>query len=240
MMMKIITFLLCCAFVLGKVVSLTDHPKILGYPHRYFKFPPHSSHLDTRFARSKQLTTEEKHEALVKLVRWFLTNMRDLKVQPWLAHGALLGWHYGGKIMPWDDDVDVHIHYQDLLFLAAYHNMTVSLVKTGKHSKSEYLLDINPNHGQRSRKKDPDNMVDARYIDMATGLFVDITAVDEVQAKGTWHLLAKDGHHYLQEDVLPLQNSTFEGEEVYVPKNAKLLLSHEYGDGSLNQTIYIG
>jgi hypothetical protein len=58
------------------------------------------------------------------------------------------------------------------------------------------LLYINPNFLERSRTKDPDNIIDARWIDMATGLFVDIIAVSEVQKeseKGVQYLLAKDG-----------------------------------------------
>jgi hypothetical protein len=61
---------------------------------------------------------------------------------------------------------------------------------------AEYLLYINPNFLERSRTKDPDNIIDARWIDMATGLFVDIIAVSEVQKeseKGVQYLLAKDG-----------------------------------------------
>jgi hypothetical protein len=88
-------------------------------------------------------------------------------------------------------------------------------------SSAEYLLDINPNFLERSRTKDPDNIIDARWIDMATGLFVHITTVSDVKKdseNGVTYLLAKDGHSYHKDAVIPLKVSTFEIEEVYIPR----------------------
>ena len=94
-------------------------------------------------------------------------------------------------------------------------------------SSAEYLLDINPNFLKRSRTKDPDNIIDARWIDMATGLFVHITTVSDVKKdseNGVTYLPAKDGHNYHKEVVIPLKVSKFEIEEVYIPRNALPIL----------------
>lgn len=208
-------------------------------PARYYSMSPYSSYLDGRFAQPERLSNFERHEILGRTVRRFLSAMKEIKVTVWLAHEALLGWHWGQKILPWDTDIDVHIHYNDLRFLAAYHNMTIYKDWTS----AEYLLDINPNFRERRRTKDPDNFIDARWIDMTTGLFVDITAVSDVQRdseNGVQYLLAKDGHNYRKDAVMPLNLSTFEMEEVYVPRDASAILAHEYGEDSLERTLFQG
>jgi hypothetical protein len=214
----------------------------LDVPARYFSMSPHSPHLDSRFAQAERLSGLETHETLIRTFQRLLSAMREIKVPVWLAHGSLLGWYWGHKILPWDTNLDVHIHYDDLRFLAAYHNMTV--YKDGKDRPSaEYLLDINPNFLERSRENDPDNIIDARWIDMATGLSVDITAVSEVEkdsAKGVKYLYAKDGNHYRKDMVIPFIVSKFENEEVYIPRNSSAILAHKYGQESLQRTVYQG
>jgi LicD family len=208
-------------------------------PARYFPMPPNFSYLDGHFSQPDRLSNSERHEALVRTVRQFLSTMKEIKITVWLAHGALLGWYWGQKVLPWDTDIDVHVHIDDLRFLAAYYNMT--LYKD--EFSAEYLLEVNPNFLERSRSNDPDNIIDARWIDMTTGLFIDITAVLEIQKeseKEAWHLLVKDGHYYRKDTVLPLKKSKFEMEEVYIPRHASVILAHEYGKDALSRTTFRG
>ncbi|BAE58079.1 unnamed protein product [Aspergillus oryzae RIB40] len=62
-----------------------------------------------------------------------------------------------------------------------------------------YLLEINPNYVFRSIE-DKKNVIDARWIDTSSGLFIDITAVrpdDAKRKKGdTGALMCKDKHHF--------------------------------------------
>ena len=56
-------------------------------------------------------------------------------------------------------------------FLASYYNMTIH-----SYRKRDYLLEVNPKYTDPSYE-DYLNVIDARWIDIDTGLFIDITAV---------------------------------------------------------------
>ena len=62
-------------------------------------------------------------------------------------------------------------------FLAEYYNMTeqhfdIPNVEGGR----TYMLEVNPNYVVKS-KRDVLNNIDARWIDMSSGFFIDIIAV---------------------------------------------------------------
>ena len=72
-------------------------------------------------------------------------------------------------------------------FLAKYYNMTVHTYR-----KRDYMLEVNPGYTNASYK-DNLNVIDARWIDYQTGLFIDITAVRPHETKP--HVLcSKDKH----------------------------------------------
>ena len=62
-----------------------------------------------------------------------------------------------------------------------------------------YLLEINPQYVVRTTE-DAANVIDARWIDTSSGLFIDITAVrkdDDLRKKGQQGaLMCKDGHRF--------------------------------------------
>ena len=94
----------------------------------------------------------------------------------------------------------------------------------------DYLLDINP-HCRNASTADRYNVIDARWIDVATGLYIDITTLrphDDVagvtatannastsaptgDADDDRLLSIKDGHAYATTDIYPLRDSLFEG-----------------------------
>lgn len=85
-------------------------------------------------------------------------------------------------------------------FLADYYNMTehhfnLPGVKGGR----TYMLEVNPHYTIRSTH-DVLNVIDARWIDTSSGLFIDITTVrvnEEARARGRLGaLICKDKHQY--------------------------------------------
>ncbi|QEL63447.1 hypothetical protein CJJ09_005649 [Candidozyma auris] len=79
--------------------------------------------------------------------------------------------------MPWDEDLDVQITMSSLHVLARHYNQSVVVdVTDGIQTGHMYLIDVNPHFLQRDRGKG-DNVIDARFIDVSTGLYVDITAL---------------------------------------------------------------
>ena len=76
----------------------------------------------------------------------------------------------------------------DMFFLAAYYNMT---------TYDHYLFEVNPHFLHRDQD-DQLNVIDARWIDTVTGLYVDVTAaryaLDHPQGEGV--LYDKNGHEF--------------------------------------------
>ncbi|CAG8892641.1 unnamed protein product [Penicillium salamii] len=119
------------------------------------------------------------------------------------------------QIFPWDNDLDVQISEATIHFLADYYNMTehhfdIPNVKGGR----TYMLEINPNYLVKS-EKDTLNKIDARWIDMSSGLFIDITAVrkdEEKRSQGNPEALTcKDKHHYDEYSAKALTRTSFYG-----------------------------
>lgn len=116
------------------------------------------------------------------------------------------------------------------------------------HGK-KYLLEVNPYY-TNSSTRDRENVIDARWIDTSTGLFIDITTVhvqpivDPAAKKANdeddIELYTKDQHAYSYSQVFPLRASTFEGLPVYVPYNYEELLLDEYGYRSITHKSYRG
>ncbi|KAF4505718.1 hypothetical protein G6O67_007636 [Ophiocordyceps sinensis] len=212
------------------------------YPEpKYFKEAYFHAHYDARFM--VEPLEEEPHRDVIRtLIQTYLATCRGLGLQTWLMHGSLLGWWWGKKIMPWDLDADVQVTEADMYYLAAYHNMTVYYFKYGRMAKGRYfLLDINP-HFKHRETDDTLNLIDARWIDMATGLFIDITAaryhLDHPAGEGV--LYDKNGHEYRDTYVFPLRNTTFEGVPVMIPFKYQEMLESEYGEEALTKQKFKG
>lgn len=136
------------------------------------------------------------------------------------------------------------------------------VVEEGK----KYLLEVNPHYTDFSTS-DKHNVIDARWIDTATGLFIDITTVhpvpssasaksvekhmvflaqgeeypigkEEARSRTSKEMYTKDTHLYTTSSLFPLRQSTFEGTRVYVPYAYEQLLLEEYGPRALIETWF--
>ncbi|KAI9853801.1 MAG: hypothetical protein M1830_006629 [Pleopsidium flavum] len=170
--------------------------------------------------------------------------MSDIGAETWIMHGTLLGWWWNRKILPWDSDVDVQVSEPTMHFLASYYNMTVHHYKLPHIPQGrEYMLEINPSYVKRTQA-DEFNVIDARWIDTETGLFIDITTVRKNEARisnGTeGALIVKDKHHYLEKDLFPLRESMYEDMPVKVPFAYTQVLAEEYGNRALTTPTYEG
>lgn len=153
--------------------------------------------------------------------------MSDIGAETWIIHGTLLGWWWNRKvcspkprlyiypdittqIMPWDSDIDVQMTNASVHMLACYYNMTIHTFDVGDDERRDYMLEVNPKYTDPSYD-DSLNVIDARWIDIETGLFIDITAVRPHKTK-KGVMCSKDKH---EEKVgastsrhLPITNST--------------------------------
>lgn len=214
---------------------------------KYFHEPGASdalSHYDQRYFRG-MVPYESRRRNLQRLVRSYLTAFRALGLETWLAHGTLLGWWWNGQIMPWDEDLDAQVSAATLAYLASHHNRTTHEYEyvdalTGLTEKKTYLLDVNPHHVDPGRGQG-NNVIDARWIDVDNGLFIDITALAErepAQSPGVWS--CKNFHRYRTRDLYPMRETEFEGVPATVPYSFERILAEEYGTKSLVMTEWRG
>ncbi|WYZ44146.1 hypothetical protein EsH8_VII_000582 [Colletotrichum jinshuiense] len=211
------------------------HPK-------YFQEAIFSAHYDDRFA-SKPLNETAQRDAVRVLIQTYLSTLRDLGVQTWLMHGTLLGWWWNKQILPWDSDADVQVTENGIKFLAAYYNMTTWYYKYPSIPEGRFFqLEVNPNYVYDGQDVlDDNNFVDARWIDMDSGLFIDITAVRYVKnhPEGKDVLASKDGHEFRDTYLYPLLDTTFEGVKAKIPHKYKEMLVAEYREKALTNKEFM-
>lgn len=142
-------------------------------------------HYDWRFFKTSNYSPYERTAILQRLTRAWLRFTKEIGLRAWLAHGTLLGWYWNGLNMPWDEDLDVQITMKGLVDLAERYNQSVVIDLTDDEPTGHmYFVDVNPNFLQRERGNGA-NVIDARFIDMSSGLYVDITGLavsDDLEA----------------------------------------------------------
>lgn len=201
------------------------------------------AHYDRRYFKER-VSYEEHLRGLRRLVRSYLAGFEKMNAETWIAHGTLLGWWWNGKIMPWDYDLDVQVSTATLRYLGENWNQTEHVYPwvddDGVTHNRTYLLDVNPNHIEIGRG-DGANIIDARWIDMSSGAFVDITGLGERDPEnhpGVW--TCKNYHKYKTTDIFPLRVTEYEGVKATVPYNFEQILINEYGSKSLVTTEWQG
>jgi hypothetical protein len=189
------------------------------------------------------------------MVRAYLQFFHEKGLETWIAHGTLLGWWWNGavssplghppsltgQILPWDWDVDTQVSDLTLAYLARHFNQTRHpYASDDRNFRRLYLLDVNSMSWERERG-DGMNIIDARWIDMENGLFIDITGLSETRPDtdpGVWS--CKNDHKYGVQDLYPMRESVFEGVPAMVPYAYAKLLVEEYDDKALTVTEYEG
>ena len=218
---RVCTYLFCAIillllyFLLPAKRPAPDLPPLPGTYQYFVETDFHSttkrfgavSHCDARFAPKQTPEIDETRRSLAALLKSYEATMNHLNVETWISHGALLGWYWNRKLLPWDTDLDVQVSAKSIAFLARSHNMTEYHypMSEGEASRT-YLLDINPHYSIVS-EQDVANKIDGRWIDTTSGKFIDITAVHHEEigsgAGKSSVLFCKDGHRY---KVSPLLN----------------------------------
>lgn len=174
-------------------------------------------HYDWRFFRG-ELSFEENLQGLHELARAWSSFTRAAGILSWYAHGSLLGWKWNGLTMPWDTDHDVQMPIVEVDKLGRFWNRT--LVVQGD---KKYLIDVSPWYVERNRGN-RHNLIDARFIDIHSGMFIDITGL----AKLSHTYMCKNLHSYSLKQLSPLHLSTFEGSPSFIPNDVDGVLLSEY------------
>jgi phosphorylcholine metabolism protein LicD len=209
--------------------------------NKYFHESTFHPHMDGRFG-DRVLSYDDRRSNLTTLMQTYLSTMNDIGAETWIMHGSLLGWFWNRKIMPWDSDVDVQMTEKSMEHLSGFYNMTVHHYKLPAFPEGrDYMLEVNP-HWRNSSTTDKLNVIDARWIDMSNGLFIDITTLHRnmtAEALGIeGAMMCKDKHSFNFTDIFPLRESVFENTPVKVPYAYTDLLAEEYGSKALVKTTF--
>ncbi|KAK2873590.1 hypothetical protein FQN49_002256 [Arthroderma sp. PD_2] len=236
----VVTFLVSHAAT-AVAEEATDPRK--GRLDKYFEEPGMDDtlrHYDNKFFNGVVGQTD-RIEGLADMIRAYLQFFRENGLETWIAHGTLLGWWWNGKMLPWDWDLDTQVNSETLQYIGDYFNQTVynyTSIVSGKRRQRQYLLDVNPASRQRERG-DGQNVIDARWTDITSGIFTDITGISELNHDTDPGVLSdKNFHTYRDVDIYPLRESTCEGVPANVPFNYVDILITEYGNASLRRTEY--
>ena len=201
---------------------------------RYFSADGYGSgHRDCRFSSPQPMGIVNKGPLVLLMQAWsrFATQNR---IQYWLLHGTLLGWHWNHTIMDFDEDIDIGMSLRTL--------DQVLMPLNGTVFEGQYLLDINAFYKKRQRSAL--NAIDAEFIDILGGYKIDITAFTVYFppkfAAQNESIRAADGHQYAMDDIFPLLPSHIDGASTLVPNSAEKLLKHEYGMSALTNTNHRG
>ncbi|KAI9831651.1 MAG: hypothetical protein M1838_005714 [Thelocarpon superellum] len=224
-------------------VILDESEPIADERNKYFHEPGEEDnlhHYDQRFF-SGIVSNETREETLRHMIRSYLSTMEESGLETWIAHGTLLGWWWNGKMLPWDWDIDVQVAGPTLDYMRLNMNATRHHYDPlDGQARREYYLDVNPWAAFRDRG-DGMNIIDARWIDMSNGLFIDITGLSETHPDTDPGLLScKNFHHYWTRDLYPLRKSTYEGVPVNIPYAYDRILMDEYERKALFVTEYLG
>lgn len=249
--------------------SISDAPKYFSevrfFDSHYSKWL--GDHHDWRFYNGVTWRTDQQVLVLHRLLKNYLHFCHSNGLITWVAHGSLLSWYWNGLSFPWDADTDVQMPIRDLHRLAREFNQSLVVENVGYDLPSQrikdtefaglsrYFVDVGLliTHRHNGNSK---NAIDARFIDIDTGLYVDITGLSTStdRAPGRYkadfpdqkksgdkyaqHLLEMNrkynlfncrNHHFVSlDEILPLVLTTSQNALAYVPHGFGPILEHEY------------
>ncbi|KAL6450044.1 MNN4 Protein MNN4 [Candida maltosa Xu316] len=181
-----------------------------------------------------------------RLLRNWAKFANEKGIISWIMHGPLLSWYWNGLLFPYDNDIDIQMPIDHLLHLAKNYNQTL-VVENPAQGYGKYLIEVNSyihNRGISARE----NHIDARFIDVDTGIYIDITALSNsdvtppkeytekkelVDLEPEKNMIFNDRrkHFYTLKQISPLRYSMLMGVPVLIPNEITNRLVFEYSKG---------
>lgn len=207
---------------------------------KHFREAGEGGHYDARHYAG-DVDPEARAQILLELLAAFGGAARTVGVRPILMHGALIGWAWNRRMLPWDRDIDLCVFDDELSTLERRCDDL-------DYDRSRHRFDVNPHRGDpATRNRHPretveENKIDARFIDRATGLYLDITALRSGPdvGDGEARVCTKCPHVYRVTDLLPLVTAELEGVAIDVPRRVEAVLVQEYGERVLERRVFRG
>lgn len=222
---------------------------------RFFKYPwiytdliaGRSHHTSFPFFK-RYISNRERQAVLHHLVRVWFKFAEAQGVNSWINYGSLLGWAYNGVNMPWDTDIDVQLPIAQLNTLSRKFNSTI-IIENPRDGNAKYLFEVSPTYIRQGNGR---NFIDARFIDINSGLYIDISALSYTAHQAPAELIdlqsdksnlmsmlvhCKNWNWHSLDQLLPIRHTFFEGSSVNIPKNVLSILLRKYGADSLTTKL---
>lgn len=215
-------------------------------------------HYDWRFFNGRLGDNVDRTSIIMErlLRNWFKFSEKH-GIISWIAHGPLLSWYWNGGTFPFDNDLDIQMPIQHLLKLGELYNQTL-VVEDPREGTGKFLIEVGTFvHNRQISKRG--NHIDARFIDIDTGVYIDITGlstsgaapssnyyqnvnddVDEgpVLEKGAAVFNDRRVHFYNLHHLSPLKLTMLNGVPCYVPNSIIQRLKFEYPNRALTKVEY--
>ena len=220
---------------------------IVDLADRFFKYPwiytdvvaGRSHHTSFPFFR-RYISSKERQSVIQHMVRAWFKFSETSGVNTWVNYGSLLGWVYNGVNLPWDTDVDIQIPIKQLDQLSKRFNNTL-ITENPKDGNAKYLFEVSPTYTRQGNGR---NFIDARFIEVNTGLYIDISVLAHTNDQPPESLMTsmnkderlqsipvhcKNWNWHLLDEILPIRHTFFEDSSVYIPHNILSILLRKYG-----------
>ncbi|KAG7884308.1 hypothetical protein KL938_002180 [Ogataea parapolymorpha] len=118
---------------------------------------------------------EKRKIMLHRIIHTWLQFTYKEGIVSFLAHGTLLSWYWNALVFEWDNDIDVQMPIMDFdRFCMKYNNSLI--VEDVHHGYGKYYVDCGayPTHRTKGNGR---NNIDARFIDVDSGMYIDITGL---------------------------------------------------------------
>ncbi|SCU99312.1 LADA_0H18932g1_1 [Lachancea dasiensis] len=207
-------------------------------------------HMDVRFFSGPIQCKWKRLRILNALIRGWLRFTQTQNIRSWPAHDSLEAYLFTGSQFPWSSTQVVQMSVHDLHLLARNFNQTM-VIQSPLEGNGRFFLDVQPFISSRDHVDDHNN-VDARFIDVDSGLYIDILGVgfstNRVNSRrlkndfGGQQIEAEDiaafnkqmgllsdrgGRCLLISDVLPLRLSRYHGLPCWIPHRAITIVKDE-------------
>lgn len=207
---------------------------------------------DALFLRKKGWTKEERitrtNILLERLIRNWSRFAHEKGIVSWIMHGPLLSWFWNGLLFPYDVDIDIQMPARDLIEFSKKYNQTL-VVEDPSEGYGRFLIDVCTFVHNRDISY-TGNHIDARFIDVDSGIYIDITGLGKSSAKLPEEykekpIVSKEQasdavfndrrkHFYTLQQLLPLRYSMINGVPFFVPHRIENRLRFEYEGGLTN------
>ncbi|QPG74576.1 hypothetical protein FOA43_001907 [Brettanomyces nanus] len=220
-------------------VNYLEHDRYLKGDHTNFPF----------FQSVVEPTRRRSH--IHHLMRNYAKFMRQAGYNYWVFSGNAISWYFNGNNMPWDEDIDIRMTVQEMNRMSLTHNATL-VVENPEEGDGLYYFTISPWFGGFTRTG---NHIDSRFVDIKTGLYIDITCLYEVSESkeeilqrdaifDSWgikkeyreeylsnHAVINDKNNnwYWEDNFSRNFRTLFEGTMTYMPYEFAKVLVYNYG-----------